>query len=356
MATIGTIITNERITTFYGGEKVYTPKVALATSWATMRFEDIGNGVVATITCNGITINLVANSNGKATMSLYPFIMDAVKNALDNPMPTDGEETTMLNPFRNFLVLNVVIGGNAQRAEEIIVPFIYGGANPYAPVFQEYRDYIPDTSLGTWATFDLAEWYDNTGEIIAQYTDEWQEANFNLVEWLSPTPTDNYTKTIGVALFYGDKITFANLNLSLRYDCRTENVMRIKWLDARGGINSRLLTFAGESESGGTASTYERFHWDKVADTQNDGYWHGTDKWAQRKATKQITLGDDAISQNQFSWLSGLVQSACIEVYRDGIWQRANIVDSAIERDPRKATFSMTITLELAPDYEPQQF
>ena len=137
--------------------------------------------------------------------------------------------------------------------------------------------------------------------------------------------------------------------------------MLVKWLDARGGINSRLLTFAGESEGGATGSTYNRFHWTKAKNTSGDGYWCGTDKWSQRTATKQITLGDDNIPQEQFSWLASLVQSSCIEVYAESsagakVWQRCNIVDSAIERDPRKTTFSLTITLEMPPIYEPQQF
>ena len=358
MATIGLTINNVREVVLTGREKVYVPRVALATSCATLKVDCymgsdmINSGVVATITCNNISIKLVMGSDGKATMSLCPFIMNAVKNALNSPLVTNKNNTTITNPWRGFLELTIAIDSNE---DEVVVPFIYGGANPYAPVSEEWRDYIAD-ELGTWATFDLASWYDDNGEILEASISDWQKAFFNLNNWVTPMVTGDTYRMVGVALFFGNKILFTRVKLNLRYDCRSENVMMVKWLDARGGINSRLLTFAGESESGGTANTYERFHWDKVADTQNDGYWHGLDKWAQRTATKQITLGDDNISQNQFSWLSGLVQSACIEVYKDGIWQRANIVDSAIERDPRKSTFSLTITLNLAPDYEPQQF
>ena len=137
--------------------------------------------------------------------------------------------------------------------------------------------------------------------------------------------------------------------------------MLVKWLDAEGGINTRRLTFASQSEGGATGTSYTRYHWTKEKSSQGDGYWCGTDKWATRTASKQITLGDDNISNDQFSWIASLVQSSCIEVFAEtskgvSIWQRANITDTSVTKDPRKPIFSLTIKLDLAPLYEPQQF
>jgi hypothetical protein len=137
--------------------------------------------------------------------------------------------------------------------------------------------------------------------------------------------------------------------------------MLVKWLDGQGGINVRRFTFAGESEGGVTDSSYTRHHWTREKLEVGDNYWCGLDKWTQRTATKQITLGDDNIEQDQFSWVASLVQSSCVEVWAETskgeyLWQRCNVADSSVERDPRKSVFSVTLTLELAPIYNPQQF
>lgn len=358
MADVGTIVNNSRDIILASGANLNVPKVALATSWAVLTITNASAGASYSITSDGKTIKLTTDSNGTAKMSLYPFISQAIVSSLDNPMPTDGTTATALNKWRGVLALTITTGSNT---DSVSVPFIYGGANPDYQVLDRYLDYISNTNLGTWVTLDLADWYNNDGTLNTQYQSAWQNSNFNLKKWLQTLPSGDTTIQVNVAAFNRGRIVFAPLSLHLHYDCRADDVMLVKWLDAEGRINSRQFTFAGENSGGATGSTYNRHHWNKEKITSGDGYWCGLDKWASRTATKQITLGDDGIVQEQFSWIASLVQSPCIEVFAEtskgiSVWQRCNIVDAAIERDPRKDKFSATLTFEMPPIYEPQQF
>lgn len=358
MADIGTIVENKRTINLNGGASCIVPKVALATSWAVLTITNASAGDSYTITSAGQSVRLTIATDGTAKMSLYPFMSQAITSALECPLPTDSSSSKMENKWRGVLSLTIAVGSYTTSVD---VPFIYGGADPNNQVTEQWRDYVSEDYLGTWITLDLAEWFNSDGTLKSNYITEWQNNNFNLNNWLDTPPTGDTTERFEVAMYNRGRITFSVLQLHLHYDCRLENTMLVKWLDGEGGINVRRFTFAGLTEGGATASTYNRFHWSKEKKLVGDNYWAGLDKWAQRTATKQITLGDDNIDSKQFSWIASLVQSGCVEVFAEThrgseIWQRCNIVDSAIERDPRKDLFSVTLTFELAPIYEPQKF
>ena len=357
MADIGTIVENKRTINLVGNARCIVPCVALATSWAVLSITGAVAGTSYTISCGGQAVKLTIGSDGTAKMLLTPFMTQAVASAYDCPLPTDGGSTKIENKWRGILLVSVATG---SQSIDIDIPFIYGGANPNRQVQDRYLDIIASGNMGSWTTLDFAQWFNSDGTLDAQYEQEFLANNFNLNQ-LFRLPQGDAVEQVNVAMFNRGRITFAPMTLHLRYDCREEDTMLVKWLDGQGGINTRRFTFAGESEGGATDSTYNRFHWTKEKVTEGDGYWAGLDKWAQRTATKQITIGDDGIPQDQFSWIASLVQSSCVEVFAetakgDMIWQRCNVVDSALERDPRKDVFSATISLELAPLYQPQQF
>lgn len=359
MANIGTIVDNSRTINLASGAKCVVPKVALATSWAVLEITNATAGANYTVTCNGQAIKITIGTTGKAKMSLQPFMRDAATISQELPLPTDGGSRTAVNKWRGILTLVVSLGAQSTTIQ---VPAIYGGANPNIQVADRWIDYIDNEELlGTWVTLDLAEWYNDDGTLNMGYQGDWLRNNFNLNEYLDNPPTGDSVEQFEVAMFNRGRISFAPLDIHLRYQCRSENIMQVKWLDAEGNINTRLFTYAGVNEGASTDDSYNRFHWTKEKLVVGDGYWAGADRWSQRKATKQITLGDDNIPNNQFSWLVSLVQSSCVEVWAETshgakIWQRCNIVDTAIERDPRKDTFSVTLAFELTPVYEPQQF
>lgn len=358
MADIGTIVENKRTINLVGNARCIVPCVALATSWAVLSITGAVAGTSYTISCSGQAVKLTIGSDGTAKMLLTPFMAQAVAGAYDCPLPTDGSSTKIENKWRGILLVTVATG---SQSIDIDIPFIYGGANPNRQVQERYIDYIAEGNLGTWVTLDLAEWFNADGTLDSRHKDDWLASNFNLNRYLDPAPTGDTIEQINVAMYNRGSIVFAPLVLHLHYDCREENTMLVKWLDAQGGINVRRFTFAGESEGGVTDSSYTRHHWTREKLEVGDNYWAGLDKWAQRTATKQITLGDDNIEQDQFSWVASLVQSSSVEVWAETskgeyLWQRCNVADSTVERDPRKSVFSVTLTLELAPIYNPQQF
>ncbi len=344
---MATTISNEKNVAL-GTATIKVPLIALATSWAVLEISNATAGSSYSVTCNGFTIKITIDTNGKAKMSLYPFISNAVSSSLDNPLPTNGASTTALNKWRGVLSLSVT-DGTATTAVD--VPYIYGSANPTELEKDRYLDLIANGTLGTWASLDLASWYNTSGVITSPQ--DWLNCNFNLNSYISPQPSNDTTITRAVAMFCGGNIVLDDQTLHLHYDCRVNNMVRVKWLDAKGYINTRQFTFASDSRGGATSASYNRPQWSRAKDGD---YWRGADKWSQRTATRKITIGDDGIDAERFSWLVSLVQSSCVEVWLNGVWQRCNIADSELSHDPRKYSFSVTLTLELAPTYELQQF
>lgn len=344
---MATTISNEKSATL-GTATIKVPLIALATSWAVLEINNAVAYATISVTCDGYTNKITIGTDGSAKMSLYPFIINAVSASLDNPIPTDGSATTALNKWRGVLSLTITDG---TATATIQVPYIYGGAHPTTLEKGRYLDFIAEGELGSWATLELATWYNANGTISS--LQDWQNCNINLNNYLSPQPTTDTTATIAVVMFCGGDIVFDDQILHLHYDCRVDNMVRVKWLDAKGGINTRQFTCASESRGGATSSTYTRHQWQRAKDSD---YWAGADKWGQRAATRKITLGDDGISAKHFSWIASLVESSCVEVWMDGVWQRCNIADSELSHDPRKGLFSVTLTFELAPIYELQQF
>ena len=86
------------------------------------------------------------------------------------------------------------------------------------------------------------------------------------------------------------------------------------------------------------------------------GYYdRGSDTWANITATRQVTLGDESIPIERFDDLKEIATSPIVEMYESGSWSRCNVTGFAVERDPRKATFQLTVTLQ-APTYTVQEF
>lgn len=355
MANIG-VVDNIRTMTLTDGATVTLPKVALATSWATLTISGANPGDTYNVTSGDGFVKLSINADGEARMSLAPFIELYLSGSDGDMTETDSTQRLARNYFRGFLI--VVILHDTSR-DQLTVPFVYGGANPLASPNRRYFDYIAN-GQGTWLTMDLASNYDDDGNVLSSAEQSWLNANYN-ANIYSPNDNDKFRWTMTLATFEGGRIRFKRQIINFTRDCRQKDVMQVKWIDGEGQINTRLLTYAGIVEGSETQSSYTRHHWERNASLVGNGYWHGADAWEKRKATKQITLGDDNIPMEKYSWLASLVQSPSIDVWADMgddnyTWQRANIVDSTIEADPRKTTFSLTVTLALDPTFPTQQF
>ena len=73
------------------------------------------------------------------------------------------------------------------------------------------------------------------------------------------------------------------------------------------------------------------------------------------KGTMTITVGDDCIPMTHYDWLKTIASSAVVEAYIGGAWTRCNLGGASVECDPRKAQFSVSLTL-VVPTDDVQQF
>lgn len=340
---------NVQTQTLADGVVASAPLVALAYSYAILDFE--GNATHAnesiSVECNGYGIDITLDGDGKASLSLLPFIRMAVLGAvvLDNPLYCETGADFQQNNYRGYIDVSITEANALPVAMR--VHFIFGN---YVPKGEEvtdlYFDYLPDGE--TWVNVDAASHYDANG-VPVEFEDNW----CNINEIVAEDPDGDFVLPLEVAWFCGgDDIRFSTINYHFHYDCRVANIVKVRWLDTNGNINIRKFTRGGRSHGGASGDSWMRPHTTKAI---NLGYDRGKDQWANITANETITLGDDAIPMTHFDWLKTLTSSAAVEVFKDNAWVRVNFGDASVECDPRKQTFSMSLTLILPTD-DVQQF
>lgn len=342
-------IPNLQTQTLSSGVIATAPLVALAYSYAVLSFE--GNSTHAgnkiTIACNDNSITLTLNQDGKAELSLLPFIrsMELEAQVLDNPLYCEAGADFQQNNYRGFI--DVTINEEGQLPMTMRVHSIFGN---YAPKGEQvtdlYFDFFPEGD--TWVNVDHASHYTASG-VPVEFEDNW--CNINAI--IEDEPTGDFVMPIDVAWYYGkDNIQFSTINYHFRYDCREDNVAKVRWLDTNGNINVRKFVVAGRSSGASVGNTWQIPHSTKEI---VNGYDRGRDQWAELQANETITMGDDNIPTTHYNWLKTLAYSPCVDVYLGGAWTRVNLGDVTIECDPRKAVFTASLTLILPAD-DVQQF
>ena len=325
------------------------PLVALAYSNAVLTFEGNvlhgGNKIEVEVQGNSIIVTL--DQYGKAELSLLPFIRNEVLGSivLNNPLYCEEGATFQQNNFRGFI--DVTITETNRQPMSMRVHYIFGNYAPKGELVEDvWMDY--DANGTTWVNVDSASHYNANG-IPVEFEDNWCDVS-RIVE---DEPSGDFVLPLDVAWFYGrDDIQFRTVNYHLHYDCRSENVLKVRWLDANGNINTRKFAVAGRSHGASASNSWQRPHPYKEI---NLGYDRGKDEWQSITASESITIGDDMIPVQHYDWLKTIASSPVVEAYIGGVWVRCNMGEAAMECDPRKATFSVTLTL-IVPTDDIQEF
>lgn len=324
--------------------KAYYPVVALAFSYAVLEFTNGTAGAKRVITCGTDSITITNDANGGAVMSLLPFIRADVesRNVLNLPFGTPPS-----NPWRGKLTVSVSVENGTTESASLTIYYIYGDYAPSGVVPTEYWcDFMDDTTGGSYVLIDWADHYTNAvPNDLNAFRACWTNLN-------TLTGGANDGNTYNVLIFQGGKIVKTGLKYRLAKDCRTDGVRRVRWIDSNGNIHIRKLTLAGETQAGALGDSYQRPHDYKEI---TNGYDRGDDVWTEIAATRQITLGDDAIPAERFNDLREIATTPIIEVYENGAWTRCNVTDFSVERDYKKNTFTLNVTLT-APTYTVQKF
>ena len=340
---------NEQTQTLGSGAVATAPLVALAYSYAVLAIE--GNATLAgrkvAVRCGGHSITMALDNNGCGEISLLPFIREAVLEAdtLDNPLYCEATSTFQQNTYRGHIDVTLVETGHSPITMRVY--YIFGN---YAPIWDEvtdlYFDY--DASGETWVNVDAASNYDTSGS-PTDFEDNW----CNINELVESEPTGDFVMPLDVAWYSSnDDIRFATVNYHFRYDCRVDNVVKVRWLDTNGNLNVRKFTVAGRSHGASVGDSWRRPHSAKEIKLW---YNRGNDEGADITANEALTIGDDCIPMTHYDWVKTLASSAVVEVMLGGVWTRVNVGDATVECDPRKAVFSATFAL-VVPTDDVQQF
>lgn len=338
------IYNNTNTTTLTAGE-LTTPIVALAFSYAMATFANCTAGAKIKLSCNSKSIDVVINSNGTANVSLLPFIKDDMAARLERPI---GNIST--NFMRGQLSIAVSNEDSDTTDVTVAVFYIYGDCAPRAVyATEQWCDLNSDSDNYSPFYLDLATNYTNgVPNTLAAFQNCWANGS---------TITPFYNGMVYTCIrFYGDKIVQDNITFNVNTDCRTmPYIRRVRWIDSNGNLHCRKLVFAEEAEGGTVGDSYQRPHDVKAIANGSGNYDRGSDTWANITATRQVTLGDESIPIERYDDLKELATSPIVEMYEQGAWTRCNVTGFTVERDPRKASFNLTVTLQ-APTYTVQEF
>lgn len=326
---------NNDSTTLASGTILTHPIIAVG-AYCSLYFEGtaLQAGEVRYITAGGATIKLELDRYGKGVVSLMPFMrMDAVANNMQN-VPCAN------NYWKGALTVDISEPNSSDIEESLTIYYIMGDCPPrLTPVTDVWRTYNVDDDNYNAITIDWADHYTSgVPDSLADFRGSWVNS------LLSP-PTNDNVKTYNVVQVCADKIFEGSVNFHFTTDKRTDDVVLVRWIDGDGGINCRKFVIGGEKYSGASGTAYRRPHTERVI--VNSTYDYGTDEWQSMTPQRTITIGDDCIPNGQWSWLCGLATCQTIELYDGGVWKRCNITSNDMERDPRKASFSVSFTLSV---------
>lgn len=356
MADIGTINNNMSVNLGTSTTLDY-PAIAIAFGYCTLKFSSTDSahdgGNVHTLTMGDYSIKVTLDQYGRAEVSLLPFIRAymAQEAVQDLPLPTDGSANKVNNMMRGVFTLEISEANTTDVEQTLTIHYIFG-SNQLELKDSVTRNLNTGDILGTWVTLDYFTYNDAHG--IPTQDDKWIACNCNINRLF---PSQTFIQAM-VTQYRGASIVNGVTNYNFIEDCRIEGVKAVKWLDKYGGINIRKLTFAGDSTKAAHTFPYNRPHNDR--NVVNDEYYHGDDMWETLTPTTTYNLGDDGIPMELFDWLSGLASSPVVEMWTGkvdgaGKWVRCNIADATIDRDPRKATFNLSLSL-IVPNDLVQQF
>lgn len=330
---------NSNMVSLASGTRAYYPIIAVG-AYNTLIFESsaLRAGEVRYVSVGDITVKLVLDEYGRGELSLMPFMRaDAVgNNLLNNPCASS-------NYWRGSFSLTISLPGDTEVEKTITVYYILGDCPPrensIAEVWRTYNMGMA-TNYNVLAV-DLASHYSSgTPTSLSSFRNCWADPS----SWGTPPENDDDI-TLDVLAVNSSQIVTGNVVYHFTTDRRTENVIQVRWIDQRGDLNTRKFTLAGERYEAAAGNAFERPHNAKTI--ISNIYDYGRDRWANVTPQRTLTFGDDAIIMGQWEWLNTLAASQVVEFYADGLWHRCNMVDSAMERDPRKSSFSASFTISV---------
>lgn len=329
--------------TMFSGGRAYYPLIAVGSD-NTLELSNCVAGTKRTISVGGNSITVTIGNDGKAAVSLMPFIRNDIKTREVQGAP-------FTRTWRGLLAVSISDADASTIATTINIYYIFGFCRPAinadSDIWLTYNSAVGDYNV---VTVDWGDHYTSgTPNNLSQFVGIANDPS----EW-GTTPADNDTQTFEVAQFAGNKIFVGNKTYHFALDCRTENVITVRWIDGDGCPNCRKFTVGSEQRGAAVSDAYRIPHNDYNF-INNNTYDFGRDEWATIEPQRTITIGDDAIPQNQWEWLKGLVSSQCVEIFEGGIWRRVNVTTPTMERDTRKDVFNFSITLALFAD-DAQQF
>ena len=324
------------------GTRLYSPKIAVA-SYCVLEFDgsSLQAGEVRFITVGGNTVKVVLDANGKAKLSLMPFMRaDAAANNLQN------NPCASTNYWRGSLSVGVSEPASYDTETTLTIYYILGDCPPRKVAVTElWRTY----NMGVGANYNVlaVDWADHytsgVPNSLVSFRSCWDDA----ASWLTKPENDNDI-TCEVQQVNAGQIVSGNIVYHFTTDKRTENIIQVRWIDQRGDLNTRKFTLGGDNYDAAASGAYQRPH--DVKSIVSNTYYAGRDEWANITPQRTLTFGDDAIPMGQWEWLNSLASSQVVEYYADGIWKRCNITESGMERDPRKASFNVSFKISVPTD------
>ena len=326
--------TNSNLTMLTNGRVEY-PIIAVG-SYCVLQFSQCTAATKRTITVGTNSVTVTVGSDGTVNLSLMPFIRSDIqsRNVQGKPFTTS---------WRGELSVAVSNADANTTDKTLTIYYIFGYFHPAkdldADVWVTYNSAVGDYNV---LAVDNASHYNGSGVPTSL-------ANFRAIDvdpsqWVTP-PSEGSVETISVQQVASSQMFSNQRNYHFTLDCRTENIINVRWIDENGYPNTRKFTCNEEARGAAVADTYLKPHINHTFVSGVIPYDYGRDEWGTIEGSRTLTVGDDVIPQNQWNWIKGLITSQCVEILEDGAWRRVNVSGGAMTRDPRRATFNFSVKL-----------
>lgn len=317
------------------GGRVYYPKIAVG-SFNVLQFEGCVAATKRTISVGSNSVTVTIGTDGKATVSLLPFVRNdmAARNVQNVPLTTS---------WRGALSVAISGADSTTTVTTLTIYYIYGYLRAAytldSDVWLTYNNAIGDYNV---VGVDLASHYTSG---VPNSLDSFRAINNDPSGWENP-PTEGSAVSFEVQQVAGGKIFTGNKTYHFTLDCRDSGVVQLRWVDENGFLTTRKFAKGVEKMGASISNAYRRPHNDHIL-LNGNSYDFGYDEWANIEPQRTLTIGEDSIPSNQYEWVKSLITSPAIDMLRSGGWCRVNLSSPSIERETRKATFSLSLTLAL---------
>lgn len=305
--------------------------------------------------------------DGVAVFDLLPWARDAFSND-GNLFPLSFRNIFTATAFNTPISLDIglLTTAGVQEHNKIRVELIYASNDAVGVYGRERTITFPfsrDMDLTLTPLFTASVMLEDLGLQIETTAGEGSEIglraqsimfNFPLALTLAglEEPPARYSFTMmNAGNIVDGEMERAEVRVNVVRDCRTQNVIFLRWVDCFGLAHYRKFTKGERTQVSSTESEYQKEPINRHYGIDRTDYIdEGARKWQNKIIAETLAFGDDAIALEHYDDVSSILGACVVELNHGGeMWERVNVSDISLSVDERRHVFDFNANIILTP-------